>query len=622
MRVSYQHANVHSGNESTLLRFTADDGTRACVLVDSGSCVDLEELLEDDERLDAIVLTHAHIDHYRTLARNVRDDAPIYTSPATATILEHALPEATKDNALGDVSLALEALEPIDGWTTILDRCESDDGSDRRASAGEGDQPVLDDLEIRPVSAGHTPGAAGFVIRFRDESTDADLFGGTQHVLVTGDFTTRPCAGFPGLPTTLPFDVDCLLLNVSNEDGYESALDESLRTVLERAYAGSRVVVAASSLNGVQYATLLGHAAAAIDRTLPITLVGQAAKLYAALEYDVPGVETREVFERCETVLEDGGVTIAGPETAATGSARRLFETIEDDPAAVFVQLSTNGRDQRSNARCTTRSFPFRNHPSLETIDELVRSLAPQEVVIKHAGGDALNRFQRRFDRCFTWGTNDEHVHCLYEGGQWIAPDWIASETATRIRKRQWEAMRTRPFDADAELAVDRRRPIDLEAEGVDLEGLEAAFVPSSTRPESSTPPQSSTASARSTAPKASSDGGSSSAADRHVPDSEVETSPDDALVCHGADGPKRATDADGSERTTQPSGARGDHIEDELLARLEAIEAKLERSEETIRGRVLSDGDGDQFVRLLEPVDLEAGDVVELRIDTLSDDR
>ncbi len=31
MRVTYQHMNVHSGNESTLLRFTTEDGTRVCV---------------------------------------------------------------------------------------------------------------------------------------------------------------------------------------------------------------------------------------------------------------------------------------------------------------------------------------------------------------------------------------------------------------------------------------------------------------------------------------------------------------------------------------------------------------------------------------------------------------
>ncbi|WP_222913678.1 hypothetical protein [Natrinema sp. SYSU A 869] len=97
-----------------LLRFTTDNGARICVLVDAGDDVDIDSLLADDEYLNGILLTYAHIDHYRTLARNVRHNAPIDTSPATATVFEHALLEAQKDNNIGDVSTALDALDPID----------------------------------------------------------------------------------------------------------------------------------------------------------------------------------------------------------------------------------------------------------------------------------------------------------------------------------------------------------------------------------------------------------------------------------------------------------------------------------------------------------------------------
>ena len=83
MRVSYQHANVRRGNESALLRFSSEQAC-ACVLVDAGENVDIDAMLGPDEELTAILLTHAHIDHYRTLATNVRDGAAIYASPATA----------------------------------------------------------------------------------------------------------------------------------------------------------------------------------------------------------------------------------------------------------------------------------------------------------------------------------------------------------------------------------------------------------------------------------------------------------------------------------------------------------------------------------------------------------
>ncbi len=552
MRVSYQHANVHSGNESTLLRFTTAEGTRACVLVDAGTGVDVDSLLADDEYLNAILLTHAHIDHYRMLAKNVRHNAPIYASPATATVLEQALPEARKDNDVGTVSDALDALEPIDDWTSIL------------AS-----------LEVRPVSAGHTPGAAGFVLRFRDANAADGLVNGEQHLLATGDFTTRPCAGFPGLATAYPFEIDAVLLNVSTDDSYATALNDSLRTVLEHAYAGSRVVVATSSLTGVHYATLVGRVTAALDRDLPLTLVGQAAKLYEALGLDVPGVETERVFERPTAVLEQGGVTIAGPETPTRGSASHLLNAIEDDPAAVFVQLATGDTEAVSDVRCTTAAVELRNHPSLETIDDLVRDLVPKQVVVKHARGDTLNRFQRRFDHCFTWGTNDEDIHRLYEAGEWLAPGWIAESTATRIRTRQWEAVQTRSIDADVAVPAVQRRSVDLGAEGVDLEPLESAFARGSADPYAAS---------------------ATEAASPTQPAPETDTS----------------NDADES-------------IEAELLDRLETIESKLDRAAneegETVRARVLTAGDGEQFLRLVDQADLDAGAVVEITI-SASDSR
>ena len=547
MRVTYQHANIRSGNESTLLRFTATDGTRACLLVDAGVGVDLDSLLGDDEYLNAILLTHPHIDHYRTLAKNVRHNAPIYATDATATALEHALPAAQQDNDLGDVSVALDALEPIDEWTSILS-----------------------DLEVRPVPAGHTAGGAGFAIRFRDEDATDDPLRGEQHILASGDFTTRPCAGYPGFATSYPFDVDCLLLNVPTNDSFSAALDESLRVSLERAYAGSRVVVAASSLTGVQYATLLGHCAATLDREFPIRLVGQGAKLYEALEYDAPGVETVTVFDQPDDVLADGGVTIAGPASPTTGSAGRLLRAIDDDPAAAFVQLTT-GDDDLSDARCTTRSVPLANHPTAETIDDVVRTIAPKEVVIKHARGSTLNRFQRRFDRCFTWGTNDTDRHCLYADGEWRTPDWIADSTADRIRRRRWEAVRERPTGAAASIPACRRRSIDLEAEGVDLAALEDAFSGPVTDPYADAESE---------------------------PASESERSDDD-----------RSVESDVTQRPEQS-------FEDEVLTRLEAIEARLESSPDAIRARVLSDGADEQVLRLAESTALEAGDVVEITIE------
>ncbi|MGQ3414502.1 MBL fold metallo-hydrolase [Natrinema sp. LN54] len=543
MRISYQHANINSGNESTLLRFTAADDTRTCILVDAGDGVNLDTLLADDEYLNAILLTHPHIDHYRTLATNVRHSAPIYTADTTAAILEQALPEATQDNDLGDVSAALDALEPIADWTSILNG-----------------------LEVRPIAAGHTPGGAGFLVRFHDETATDDPLHGEQHILISGDFTTRSCAGFPGLATSYPFDIDCLLLNVASNDSYTTSLNESIQSTLEHAYAGSRVVVAASSLTGVHYATLLGHCTEILEREVPITLVGQAAKLYDSLEYDVSGVEPIAVFDQTNEVLADGGITIAGPEMPTTGSTQRLRQAIGDDPAAAFVQLTTGDEVDPADTRCTTQAFSLSNHPSSETITDIVHDIAPKEVVIKHASGRRLKKFQQRFDRCFTWGTNDTGIHCLYENGNWQVPDWITDSTASRIQSRQWEAIQEQSLEIDAPLSRCRHGSINLEAEGVDLDALEETFSGTIEDPYSGTDPEN--------------------------------------------DGSKPA-ESDEDDRQHDRS------FEEDVLARLETIETTLERSEETVSARVLSDGADTQVLELLETADVEAGDVVDVTIKT-----
>ncbi len=566
MDISYQNANVYEGNESTLLRFHTNDGTTACILIDAGDGVDLDALLADDEYLNAILLTHGHIDHYRTLGDNVRHNAPIYTAPATATIVERALPEAQKHNDLGAVSDALDALEPIEDWTAILPN-----------------------LEVRPIPVGHTPGAVGFVIRFHDEaSTNSAFDDEMQYLLATGDFTTRPCAGYPGLETALPVDIDAVLLNVATTDEYTTHLNDSLRTILERGFAGSSVVVATSALTGVHYATLLGHLADELDRTLPIRLVGQTAKLWDDLDFDTPNAESQRVFSEPSEVLDSGAITICGPDEPVRGSAKRLFGAIENDPSAVFVQLTTGGAEPVSGGSCTAHAFEVINHPTPETLDETVAELAPQHVVIKHATGGELNRFQKRYDECFTWGTNDSHEHTLYESGEWVAPGWLTDRVAQKIRMQQWQALGDKPVATRENFPVPERTPIDVATEGVAVDEFRDQFSTQSIETDHD---------GRTSGPSASTENRQS----------HPETTED------VRDDPAAASSPD----------SETDSFESTVLTRLDAIEAKLDAEDatETVTARVLS-GDGQTFLQVLDETDLPPGQLVELQINkTATDD-
>lgn len=557
MHVSFQNTNVHSGNESTVLRFRMDDGTTACVLIDAGNGVDIDELLDDDEYLNAILLTHGHIDHYRTLGENVRHNAPIYTSPATASIVELALPEAQKNNDIHAVSTALDALEPINDWTSIL--------------------PSLD---VRPIPVGHTPGAVGFLFRFHDDTRDAAEFeDGAQYLLATGDFTTRSCAGYSGLETTLPIDIDAVLLNAATNEEYTTALNESIHTILEHGFAGSRVVVATSALTGVHYATLLGALTDELDRTLPIRLVGQAAKVWDALEFEASSVESHAVFSDVTEVLDSGTVTICGPEDPTLGSANRLLTAIADDPAAVFVQLTTGGTDAVSGVSCTSHSFELINHPTTDTLDETVRRLAPKHVVLKHATGNDLKRLQKRYNKSFMWGATDTREHTLYDDGVWVAPEWLSETAVQKIRMKQWQAVNEKPISRQSSLPPLGRTTVDLGAEGITVDDLVEQF------------------------------------------------SPQPILAGHDAQSPKVVRSAEAqlqakasgatrkeTETTLVTDNSVEESFESTVLARLDAIESKLEHETETVQARVLS-GDGETFLQVLDDVDFAPGQVVELQI-------
>jgi len=59
-----------------LLRFGTGGAETACILVDAGDGVDLDSLLSPSDKLVAICLTHAHVDHYAELTAAHRGDVP------------------------------------------------------------------------------------------------------------------------------------------------------------------------------------------------------------------------------------------------------------------------------------------------------------------------------------------------------------------------------------------------------------------------------------------------------------------------------------------------------------------------------------------------------------------
>lgn len=549
MNVSYQHANSYAGNESFLLRFDPDGSQTqtACILVDAGQSVEIDDLLADDEYLTAIVLTHAHSDHYQSLAANLRDGASIYTSEATARILETVLNEAQQHTSnINDTEAVLDALEPLDDW-----------------------ESPIEGLRIAPVPAGHTPGATGFVLQF--ESNDQQ-----KTILATGDWTWERAAGYPGFDAALPVDVEAVFLTAATNDAYEERLTESVGTIYERASAGSPVLVSASGLTSVQYAYLLGHLSRELSRPISITLVGQAAKLYDDLDYDVPNVEAIVEFDDPNAVLEPETVTIAGPEVPTEGSSGRLFSEIRDDPNATLVQAVAAGDALIPSGQCTTHDFEVVAHPTEAEVDTLVEDLDPTQVIITHQHGRTSNRYKDKYNS-YVWATGDESKYTIHEDGRWVAPPWMTTEGIAYVNQGNgaggstWLGETFAGPNEDIPLpACDRiDEDVDLAAEGLDMDALERRLRPSETI--SSTPSAAGEAEAVST-----------------------ETS-----KSHEADSPR-------SEGISSEAVAS-------ITARLDAIESQL--AETTLPAQVVDAGDDVTLLRVFDEIDREHGQTVEVTI-------
>ena len=445
MQVGYQHANPENGRESFLVRFHDEIRERTtCVLVDAGDSVDVDDLLKDDEYLSAILLSHAHLDHYRTLGANLRDSAPIYATCETVRAITSRLDTDADHVELENGDEIRAAFEPISGWTTITS-----------------------DVRVHPVPAGHAPGACGFVLEFAD--------GDERHrLLATGDFTTRRAAGYPGLPTDLP--VDAVFLTAATSADSRTQLTNAVTTIAKRTTAGSTVLATASGLTGVHLAYLLAHLGERTGSPVPVTLAGRVATLWEAFEYDRPTVESVRTFDAPSEVLTPGRVTIAGPEVPVAGSSKRLFERIQDDAGATLVQVTSGAFNPRQSAGCMVVEYEFSNHPTESTIDEVIGELEPIHVIVTHQRGRAADRYKDKYDS-FVWATDDRRRYTLYDDGRWSGPPWVRDATRRRVRSKQQMVNGGQigsAFDTtDLPLpSVDRRDAVNLDAEGIDTDHL------------------------------------------------------------------------------------------------------------------------------------------------------
>jgi len=449
MEVRFQRVNHRTGNESVLLKFRGVvAGQTACVLVDSGRGVDVSAQLEDDEHLVTVLVTHAHADHVRSLGENVGHGVPVLAAEPTAAALANALD--ADDRADDGADAALDGLEGLSGWRTIL-----------------GDDAV----RVHPVPAGHAPGASGFLVQFRDDDV-------VRHLLVTGDFTTTQVAGYPSLPSTLPVNVEAMLVNVATAEDYEGTLQSVIETTLAHALEGRRTLLTARPLAAVHLARLLDAVVERFALDASVRAVGRPATLYAALDLPSDDVEVTPEYADPDAVLDAGTITVGSPETPAAGDAKRLFAAIERDADAALVQATTGAHDAATPAACRTDAFELRAHPTADDVDAVVEGYDPLHVVVAHEDGPALDAYKDEY-AAFVWANQDAIEQTLYADGDWRAPPWVSERAERYVHGNTADADGTVLDDErtlDADLPAVAADDVCLDAEGVDVAALADRF--------------------------------------------------------------------------------------------------------------------------------------------------
>lgn len=158
---------------------------QATVLVDCGAFQGGKEaelknaapFLYDPKRVDALILTHAHLDHVGRLGKLVADGfrGPIYATPATRDLAELIMLDSVKIMSHEELKFGDAPLYREDDVAQAMSQVRTLEYEDKQAVAA--------DVEVRLVDAGHILGSAS-----------VELWADGRKLLFSGDI------GNPGAP--------------------------------------------------------------------------------------------------------------------------------------------------------------------------------------------------------------------------------------------------------------------------------------------------------------------------------------------------------------------------------------------------------------------------------------
>lgn len=383
----------------------------------------------DERPLDAIIVSHAHLDHIGTLPVLMRrqPDAQIFMTETTAEI-----GSALLHNSVNVMTRQREELGVV--MYPLFTHKETDRATDRwrwcplgqpftlegeRASRNGGDA-----LTVEFVDAGHVLGAAGVILRAEGRT-----------VFYSGDvnFDDQTITAGAVFPET---GVDVLIMETTRGDhplpeGFTRAAEEQrLAEAIERAFsAGGCILMPVFALGKTQEALgmiykfrkqkLLGE--------FPIYIGGLSVKMTEI--YDRRALTMHRLLPRLQLLEEVNPFVLNGqtihdtparggriyalssgmmtPKTLSNIFARRVIENPEhsiffvgyadpESPAGILKAaqpgelVSLDPDEPPLRLRCKIEQFQFSAHASRESIVDYVKKLAPKKIVLVHGDMPAV----------------------------------------------------------------------------------------------------------------------------------------------------------------------------------------------------------------------------------------
>ncbi len=430
------------------------DGTR--LLIDCGLHQGLKSerlrnwrpLDVDPRSVDAMLLTHAHIDHTGYVPRFTRDGygGPIYATPATVDLLQLMLPDSGRlqeEDAAYHNKRGTSKHKPAEPLYTAAEA----ELAARRATAVPYDQPLTlgRGLTVRFRRAGHILGSASVHIEHASG----------RRIVFSGDVGRYDAPILPDPATIDEADYVVVESTYGNREHDPEPIGNQLLRVIDDALARRGVLVVPAFAIGRTQELLFHLAALQRDGRIPHVptfvdspMAISATDLYVAHPEDFDGdmrrltrenhspleprefrvARSREESQRINEVR--GPAIVISASGMATGGRilHHLMQRLPDGRNTIllvgFQAAGTRGRSLQEGAR-TVRIFgddvPVRAR--VETIhglsahadaSGLVRWLntarhQPSQVFVTHGEEDAAQALRTRIDSEMTWQASVPH---------------------------------------------------------------------------------------------------------------------------------------------------------------------------------------------------------------------